>query len=122
MDGDSYLLACHRYIELNPVRAGMVNTPEECRWSSFRHYLGIDAQNWLRPSVAYPALGAMTAERVEQYGRFVANRTGVEDLDHFRQSIQRNQITGKQNFEDAITLRIGRRVYKRGPGRTSQEK
>ena len=33
---DHYLLACHRYIELNPVRVGIVEHPEEYRWSSYR--------------------------------------------------------------------------------------
>src|SRR5688500_13119076 len=33
---DAYLLACHRYIELNPVRAGMVAHPSEYAWSSYR--------------------------------------------------------------------------------------
>ena len=36
MDSDDYLLRCQRYIELNPVRAGMVTHPAEYRWSSFR--------------------------------------------------------------------------------------
>jgi len=30
----AYVLACYRYIELNPVRAGMVTRPEDCRWTS----------------------------------------------------------------------------------------
>jgi len=33
---DTYLLACQRYIEMNPVRAGMVNHPGEYKWSSYR--------------------------------------------------------------------------------------
>ena len=36
VDNERYLLACYRYIELNPVRAAMVSRPDEYRWSSFR--------------------------------------------------------------------------------------
>src|SRR5688572_29426072 len=35
---DAYLLTCGAYIELNPVRAGMVAAPEDYRWSSYHHY------------------------------------------------------------------------------------
>ena len=37
---DSYALELTRYIHLNPVRAGMVRSPEQYRWSSYRAYLG----------------------------------------------------------------------------------
>ncbi|WP_208738801.1 transposase [Phytopseudomonas daroniae] len=36
INADEYLLTCYRYIEMNPVRAGMVEAPEEYRWSSYR--------------------------------------------------------------------------------------
>ena len=36
IEADAYLLACQRYIELNPVRAGMVEAPADYRWSSYR--------------------------------------------------------------------------------------
>jgi putative transposase len=43
VDADRYLLACHRYIDMNPVRAGLVAHPAEYPWSSYRHYaLAID--------------------------------------------------------------------------------
>ena len=42
IDTDRYLMTCHRYIELNPVRAGLVQRPEEYGWSSFlRNALGM---------------------------------------------------------------------------------
>jgi putative transposase len=36
MQEEAYVLACYRYIEMNPVRAGMVEHPAEYRWSSYR--------------------------------------------------------------------------------------
>ncbi|HNP34744.1 MAG TPA: transposase [Woeseiaceae bacterium] len=122
VDSDCYLLACHRYIELNPVRAGIVNTPVEYRWSSVRHHCGVDTNEWLTPSTAYLDLGASKIERSERYRRFIANGTDAMELDHFRQAIQRNQVTGNRKFEDAIEARIGRRIHRRGPGRPPREK
>jgi len=44
---ERYLLACCRYVEMNPVRAGMVNSPGDYPWSSFRVKLGLSAIDWL---------------------------------------------------------------------------
>ena len=53
-----YLLACQRYIELNPVRAGIVIDPADYTWSSYRaHAFGRKAKMW-RPHPEYAALGA----------------------------------------------------------------
>ncbi len=42
IDSDDYLLKCYRYIELNPVRAGMVESPEQYPWSSYCENAGVD--------------------------------------------------------------------------------
>ena len=57
VDTDDYLLACTRYIELNPVRARMVATPEDYRWSSCHYHLGRNGWDWLDPDPCYLALG-----------------------------------------------------------------
>lgn len=67
VDSDRYLLACQRYIELNPVRAAMVVDPGDYPWSSYRHHaIGVhDAL--LRPHAIYEALGSGPAARREAY-------------------------------------------------------
>ncbi|HEX5611920.1 MAG TPA: transposase [Burkholderiales bacterium] len=66
-----YLLACMRYIELNPVRAHMVERPQQYRWSSYR----ANALGYVDPVVAphplYFALGRSAEERRRAYARFV---------------------------------------------------
>ena len=47
VDKQSYLLELIRYIHLNPVRAGMVERPEDYRWSSYRAYMGEGRPDWL---------------------------------------------------------------------------
>jgi putative transposase len=54
---DDYVLECHRYIELNPVRAGIVARPEQYRWSSHRANIGIEPKCWLTAHPTVAALG-----------------------------------------------------------------
>ena len=67
-----YVLECMRYIELNPVRAQMVERPEQYRWSSYRaNGLGfIDPA--VTPHPLYFALGRSADERRRTYARLVA--------------------------------------------------
>lgn len=67
-----YLLACQRYIELNPVRAGMVNDPADYLWSSYRsHAFGIKVKMWT-PHSEYMALGATRSSRTAAYRNLLA--------------------------------------------------
>lgn len=61
VDNDTYLLQCGKYIELNPERAGMVASPDEYCFSSYRYYAYGDQDSLLTPSPAYLGL-ANTAE------------------------------------------------------------
>jgi len=53
VDSECYLLTCMRYIELNPVRAGMVDNPGQYPWSSFRAHVGESVIDWLSESEKY---------------------------------------------------------------------
>jgi putative transposase len=67
IDTDAYFLACSRYIEMNPVRAGMVADPAEYRWSSYRaNGLG-HGDALLSPHPLYQSLGASAASRRAAY-------------------------------------------------------
>ena len=67
IDTERYWLTCLRYIEQNPVRAGMVKRPEEYRWSSYRaHALG-EQIGGLAPHAVYTALGNTPGERQSAY-------------------------------------------------------
>ena len=66
---DRYLFACYRYIELNPVRAGLVATAREYRWSSYRANAMLLPDGILRPSAIWLALGNSNEERSNRYRR-----------------------------------------------------
>ena len=71
IDRDSSLLACGRYIELNPVRAGLAQDPRTHAWSSYPVYAE-GAQNViLTPNPLYEALGTSAQERQQRYRQFV---------------------------------------------------
>jgi len=64
---EDYLLACQCYIELNPVRAGMIEHPAEYRWSSYRANAQGEADALLKPHPLYEALGSDSASRQTTY-------------------------------------------------------
>ncbi len=82
IEKESYLLECGRYVELNPVRAGIVKHPKEYLWSSYRVY----AEGLQHPLVTYhplyEAMGASPAERQQHYQEFIqATMDAVKSLD-----------------------------------------
>ena len=68
---EAYLLACGVYIELNPVRAGLVVGPDEYRWSSARFYLLGESDKLVTPDPAYVSMGNTDKERAAQFRRLV---------------------------------------------------
>jgi putative transposase len=69
--GDGHVLACYRYIELNPVRAGMVEQPVDYPWSSHRGNTGVRHDPLLKPHDCWRGLGNDLASRHEAYRWFV---------------------------------------------------
>lgn len=118
---DEYLLACCRYIELNPVRAGIVNNPKQYKWSSYKYKIGMERNNWLDIDPCYKALGTTDREREKRYKGFVKGLNPDGEWETIRQAVQRGQLTGSRRFVDEVEKEIGRRVEFRKQGRPSKE-
>lgn len=73
INDDSYLLTCGAYIELNPVRAGICRSPEEYRWSSYRHYAFGEKNPLITDNIVYSTLGVSESQRRSEYQNFVLN-------------------------------------------------
>lgn len=115
---DTYLLACSRYIELNPVRAGMIEYARQYRWSSFRLRFNESAEsNWLDQTSCFEGLGTDQGKRLASYASFVEQTPSASEMHLIRTALQRGQLTGNSIFTDEIEKIIGRRVSMRGPGR-----
>ncbi len=74
---ERYLLTCMAYIDLNPVRAGMVEWPQDYPWSSHAHYIGRQHQRLLTPPALYWELGNTPFAREAAYGEMV--RAGIAE-------------------------------------------
>lgn len=122
VDSDSYLLACVRYIELNPVRARMVDVPEAYRWSSCSHHLGVSTGAWLDDDPCYLALGEDVAQRVARYRRFLYESVPEGEWALIRTAVQRGQLTGTSRFVDQVESILGRRIEHHPPGRPARKK
>jgi putative transposase len=124
VQAETYLLLCQRYIELNPVRAGMVSDPGEYAWSSYR----ANALALENPIVSahprYLALGADDASRREAYRNLF--RTALDDaaLADLRMALNQDQPTGNSRFYGEIEAMTGlrRELRKRGRPRRKNEK
>ncbi len=71
VDSDAYAAELSRYIHLNPVRGGIVETPEDYPWTSYRYYTGAQAPDWLTTGLILGYFGRKAATAREKYRRFV---------------------------------------------------
>lgn len=87
VDTDNYLLACYRYIELNPVRAGMVDLPDNYEWSSFRSNAQGIPDDTLTPHPNYLSLGDSEEERQSHYRALFNDQLAENVVSEIRQAI-----------------------------------
>ncbi|MEA3276339.1 MAG: transposase [Pseudomonadota bacterium] len=117
VQADPYLLACQRYIEPNPVRAGMVEAPAEYHWSSYRaNALGV-ADAVVLPHALYATLGNSPEQRQSAYRRLFADALNDDLLARIRESVNGGFVLGYDRFEREIAAMLGRRTWKGSPGR-----
>jgi REP element-mobilizing transposase RayT len=84
VDRDDYLRELVRYIHMNPVRAAIVRTPHEFRWSSHSAYLGAPAPTWLTTGFVMELFGEPAEVAKANYGRFMASEVDDAALDRLR--------------------------------------
>ncbi|ACF50701.1 REP-associated tyrosine transposase [Stenotrophomonas maltophilia] len=106
VDTERYLLACQRYVELNPVRAGMVVRPGDYRWSSYRANAQGRANALLVPHSAFELIAADVDERRRRYAEFIAQGIPAGDLVAIRGALQSQRrlsgpLMGSEPFRDA---------------------
>ena len=101
VDSDNYLLRLSRYIHLNPVKAGLVKTPQDFNWSSYPCYLNPkNTPEWLSCDETLSRFSNRL--RRKQYELFV-NEGIDKELDTYYQKIQRIPILGTKAFSKTIT-------------------
>jgi len=117
VQADNYLLLCQRYIELNPVRANMVNDPADYRWSSYRaNGLG-QVDQLLTPNEVYASLGQSEVDRLAAYRALFRTELDAEAIGDIRMALDQGQPLGNSRFIDNIERATGQRREARPRGR-----
>ena len=122
IETDTYLLACNRYVELNPVSAGMVTKVEDYEWSSYRQKVGIEKEKWIDSDEAYIGLSEDKDARMRHYKNYINRGIPEEEKEMISGAIQRGQLTGTHHFVEEVEQRVGLRVEYRGQGRPKKLK
>ena len=101
VDGDRYLLELIRYIHLNPVRAGMVEAPEDYPWSGHRAYLDKEVLPWLTTDWMLGQFGKSVASARDRYLSFIGDGLGEEHRPEFHgKGGEDSRLLGDDSFVD----------------------
>lgn len=117
VDTERYVLTCYRYIELNPVRAGMTQTASEYGWSSYRATALGNADPVIMPHDEYLRLGQDDTERQYAYRELFRHHMDDYALHDIRQALNEELVLGSERFKDRIDEMVTRRVRRGEPGR-----
>jgi putative transposase len=117
ISSDEYLLACMRYIELNPVRAGMAASPSDYRWSSYRIIATGGAHAIITPHPLYLALGQNQEERSHAYRELFRCALEPDQVHNIRATVQTGTPLGNGCFKQQIEQTLNRRVGQSRRGR-----
>lgn len=117
IETERYLLSCMVYIDLNPVRAGMVADPADHAWSSHAHYLGRRVDRLVTPHPLYWALGNTPFAREAAYAELVRAGLKADQQAALTDSALKGWALGSPGFVAGLQRQTERRVQKGKPGR-----
>ena len=118
---ESYFLNCMRYIERNPVRAGMVSHPAQYAWSSFGQNVTGEPSGLVTPHPEYLALGRDAQSRGDAYYGLFRDELPDTELEEIRRSIQQGSALGGDEFCRAVESLVGRPVAYVPQGRPERQ-
>lgn len=113
-----YFFTCQRYIELNPVRAGIVAHPADYRWSSYRANAEGEINPLVRPHALYAALGHNKEQRQDAYRKLFTHALRPELIEQIRRATSGNYALGNVQFTDQLNKALGRAVT---PGKRGRQ-
>jgi putative transposase len=119
---ESYVMGCYRYIELNPVRAGMVEHPGDYRWSSYRANAQGEADDRVQAHACYQALAPDAGNRQAAYRALFRHQLDDGLVDEIRSATNGNYVLGTSRFQDEVANALGRRVTRGRAGRPKKKR
>ena len=117
VDSNSYFLNCQRYIELNPIRANMVEAPWLYKWSSYAFNASGRPSELLTPHPTYLRLGANEESRLAAYRAFLGETPTAEELGKIRASVNNGWPLGDDAFIRKVESEFGIKATPGLPGR-----
>ncbi|HYJ19222.1 MAG TPA: transposase [Burkholderiales bacterium] len=121
IDSEHYLLTCMLYIELNPVRAGMVDHPADYPWSSYQSNATQVRNTLVTPHELYLRLGQSIEERNDAYKQLFHAQLSDSDVDAIRDATQKAWVLGSDPFRNRIEARADRRATPLSRGRPPKD-
>lgn len=104
IEGERHLLACMRYIELNPVRAGLCAEPADWLWSSVHHHLGLQRSPLITEHEMYWRLGNTPFEREHAYRELLGQGLSADEQRRFTEAVMRGRPVGSEAFLQPLAL------------------
>jgi len=121
VESEAYLFTCHRYIELNPVRAGVVASPGEYRWSSHRANAYGAYDSIVSPHPMFVALAERADERHDLYRHLFGEPLAENALKEIRDATQFEWVLGNERFRQGAARWTGRRAERLPLGRRKRQ-
>lgn len=122
IDTELYLLACHRYIEMNPVRAAMITMPGEYPWSSHPANAYGKVDSLVQSHTLYLALGESPVSRQAAYRQLFNTPESEDSLREIREATNKAWVLGSERFKQDIQDALNRRVAPQSRGGSKKKK
>ncbi len=110
VDSDHYVLACMRYIEMNPVRAGMVKSPQAYKWSSYLSNALDFHDRLITPAASYLGLALRKKKRQQVYSSLFSEHLDDQVIKDIRNCAQTGTPLGSSQFITQIENKLGKKV------------
>ncbi len=110
IQSERHLLACMVYMDLNPVRAGMVSDPAEHPWSSHHHHIGARVDKLITPHALYWQLGNTPFAREVAYTEMVRAGLSVNQVGALTRATLSGWALGDDAFKTSLQAQTPRRV------------
>lgn len=121
VDSERYLMTVYRYIELNPVRAAMVERPEDYPWSSVHANINRRHDDLVIPHASYLGLHSNADARAAAYLTWLREGVSDDDLARIRVHLEQERALGDRKFQSMVERALGHHVAVRPRGRPRRE-
>jgi putative transposase len=117
LDSEQYFLLCSRYIESNPVRAGLVGSPEDYAWSSISHHIGARQDPLITDHPVFWALGNTPFDREANYKSLLDLGVSAREAEALTEATMKGWPLGSDRFKAMLAKQTNRRVAPSKRGR-----